>query len=118
MCTLHLKADKPQTKLTVLHQAVAVITSLEHQVRGTEIVTGQHGRANSTDERTALTNERRDSTDSTDEGAARTNGQHGRTDSMDDGQHGRTDSTDELYLQQSASALVHHRADRMNRVFF
>ena len=34
MCTLHLKTDKPQTKLTVLHQAVAVITSLEHQVRG------------------------------------------------------------------------------------
>ena len=53
MCTLHLKADKPQTKLTVLHQAVAVITSLEHQVRGSEIATGLHGRA---DERRAWTN--------------------------------------------------------------
>ncbi|KAM4573672.1 transcription factor 12-like [Odontesthes bonariensis] len=33
MCQLHLKSEKPQTKLLVLHQAVAVILSLEHQVR-------------------------------------------------------------------------------------
>ncbi|XP_045893505.1 transcription factor 12-like isoform X2 [Micropterus dolomieu] len=33
MCQLHLKSEKPQTKLLVLHQAVAVILSLEQQVR-------------------------------------------------------------------------------------
>lgn len=31
---LHLKSEKPQTKLLILHQAVAVILSLEQQVRG------------------------------------------------------------------------------------
>lgn len=34
MCELHLKSEKPQTKLLVLHQAVSVILSLEQQVRG------------------------------------------------------------------------------------
>uniref|UniRef100_A0AAZ3SHT2 BHLH domain-containing protein n=1 Tax=Oncorhynchus tshawytscha TaxID=74940 RepID=A0AAZ3SHT2_ONCTS len=34
MTQLHLKSEKPQTKLLVLHQAVAVILSLEQQVRG------------------------------------------------------------------------------------
>lgn len=34
MCQLHLKQDKAQTKLTILHSAVSVITTLEHQVRG------------------------------------------------------------------------------------
>lgn len=34
MCQMHLKSDKPQTKLLILHQAVAVILSLEQQVRG------------------------------------------------------------------------------------
>ena len=34
MCSMHLKSDKAQTKLTILHQAVGVITSLESQVRG------------------------------------------------------------------------------------
>lgn len=34
MCQLHLKSEKPQTKLLVLHQAVSVILSLEQQVRG------------------------------------------------------------------------------------
>ncbi|XP_074488723.1 transcription factor 12-like [Sebastes fasciatus] len=33
MCQLHLKSEKPQTKLLVLHQAVGVILSLEQQVR-------------------------------------------------------------------------------------
>ncbi|XP_029693107.1 transcription factor 4 isoform X3 [Takifugu rubripes] len=33
MCQMHLKSDKPQTKLLILHQAVAVILSLEQQVR-------------------------------------------------------------------------------------
>ncbi|KAM9496459.1 transcription factor 12-like [Clarias gariepinus] len=33
MCQLHLKSDKPQTKLLILHQAVAVILGLEQQVR-------------------------------------------------------------------------------------
>lgn len=33
MCQLHLNTEKPQTKLLVLHQAVAVILSLEQQVR-------------------------------------------------------------------------------------
>lgn len=34
MCMQHLKQDKAQTKLNILHQAVEVITTLEHQVRG------------------------------------------------------------------------------------
>jgi len=34
MCSLHLGNEKPQTKLTILQQAVNVITSLEQQVRG------------------------------------------------------------------------------------
>lgn len=34
MCQLHLSTEKPQTKLLILHQAVAVILSLEQQVRG------------------------------------------------------------------------------------
>ncbi|XP_034767962.1 transcription factor E2-alpha isoform X13 [Acipenser ruthenus] len=33
MCQLHLSADKPQTKLLILHQAVNVILNLEQQVR-------------------------------------------------------------------------------------
>ncbi|XP_064849345.1 transcription factor 12-like isoform X6 [Oncorhynchus masou masou] len=33
MVQLHLKSEKPQTKLLILHQAVAVILSLEQQVR-------------------------------------------------------------------------------------
>ncbi|XP_045887886.1 transcription factor 12 isoform X4 [Micropterus dolomieu] len=33
MCQLHLKSEKPQTKLLILHQAVAVILNLEQQVR-------------------------------------------------------------------------------------
>ncbi|XP_075998424.1 transcription factor 12-like isoform X2 [Genypterus blacodes] len=33
MVQLHLKSEKPQTKLLVLHQAVSVILSLEQQVR-------------------------------------------------------------------------------------
>lgn len=37
MVQLHLKSDKPQTKLLILHQAVAVILSLEQQVRGQQI---------------------------------------------------------------------------------
>jgi len=34
MCQMHLKIDKTQPKLTVLHQAVDVITQLEQRVRG------------------------------------------------------------------------------------
>ena len=34
MCAMHLEADKAQTKLNILHQAVAVITNLKNQVRG------------------------------------------------------------------------------------
>lgn len=41
MCQLHLKSEKPQTKLLVLHQAVAVILSLEQQVRG-QCIRGSH----------------------------------------------------------------------------
>lgn len=37
MCQLHLKSEKPQTKLLILHQAVAVILSLEQQVRGKQV---------------------------------------------------------------------------------
>ncbi|XP_056268298.1 transcription factor 12 isoform X2 [Pseudoliparis swirei] len=33
MCQLHLKNEKPVTKLLILHQAVTVILNLEHQVR-------------------------------------------------------------------------------------
>ena len=34
MCSIHLGDEKPQTKLTILQQAVNLITSLEQQVRG------------------------------------------------------------------------------------
>jgi hypothetical protein len=34
MCMAHLKSDKVETKLNVLHQAVEIITQLEQQVRG------------------------------------------------------------------------------------
>ena len=34
MCMVHLKTEKPQTKLLILQQAVIVITNLEQQVRG------------------------------------------------------------------------------------
>lgn len=34
MCMAHLKSDKVETKLTVLHQAVEIITQLEQRVRG------------------------------------------------------------------------------------
>ena len=37
MCQLHLKSEKPQTKLLILHQAVAVILNLEQQVRGQSV---------------------------------------------------------------------------------
>ncbi|KAI0237614.1 Transcription factor 12 [Lamellibrachia satsuma] len=33
MCSIHLEAEKPQTKLTILQQAVNIITNLEQQVR-------------------------------------------------------------------------------------
>lgn len=33
MCSMHLHTDKAQTKLTILHQAVAIISQLESQVR-------------------------------------------------------------------------------------
>lgn len=33
MCSIHMSADKPQTKLTVLQHAVSIITGLEQQVR-------------------------------------------------------------------------------------
>jgi len=38
MCQIHLKSDKAQTKLTVLQQAVDVITQLEARVRGRSFV--------------------------------------------------------------------------------
>ena len=34
MVQMHLKSDKPQTKLVILHQAVQVILALENEVRG------------------------------------------------------------------------------------
>lgn len=34
MCMVHLKTDKVESKLKILHQAVEVITTLEQQVRG------------------------------------------------------------------------------------
>jgi hypothetical protein len=34
MCAIHMRNDKPVTKLGVLQQAVNLITTLEHQVRG------------------------------------------------------------------------------------
>jgi hypothetical protein len=34
MCSIHMRNDKPVTKLGVLQQAVNLITTLEHQVRG------------------------------------------------------------------------------------
>lgn len=42
MCQLHLKSEKPQTKLLILHQAVAVILSLEQQVRGSSLTQPIH----------------------------------------------------------------------------
>ena len=38
MVVMHLKCDKAQTKLNILHQAVDVITSLEQQVRGQHLI--------------------------------------------------------------------------------
>ena len=35
ICQMHLKTDKPQTKLVILQQAVQVIMSLEIRLRGT-----------------------------------------------------------------------------------
>jgi len=37
MVALHMRHEKPQTKLGVLQQAVTLITTLEQQVRGTGI---------------------------------------------------------------------------------
>lgn len=37
MCTIHMNNEKPQTKLTILQQAVNVITGLEQQVRGISV---------------------------------------------------------------------------------
>lgn len=34
MCQMHTKSDKPQTKLTILQQAVQVIMTLEIELRG------------------------------------------------------------------------------------
>ncbi len=34
MCAIHMRNDKPVTKLGVLQQAVNLITTLEQQVRG------------------------------------------------------------------------------------
>ena len=34
ICQMHLKTDKPQTKLVILQQAVQVIMSLEIRLRG------------------------------------------------------------------------------------
>ena len=34
MCSIHMRNDKPVTKLGILQQAVNLITTLEHQVRG------------------------------------------------------------------------------------
>lgn len=42
MVQLHLKSEKPQTKLLILHQAVAVILNLERQVRGQFISAGSN----------------------------------------------------------------------------
>lgn len=40
MCMAHLKTDKVESKLNILHQAVEVITTLEQQVRGRNYETG------------------------------------------------------------------------------
>lgn len=34
MCSIHMRSDKPVTKLGILQQAVNLITTLEQQVRG------------------------------------------------------------------------------------
>ena len=34
MCQMHTKSDKPQTKLTILQQAVQVIMTMELELRG------------------------------------------------------------------------------------
>uniref|UniRef100_H2T6S1 Transcription factor E2-alpha n=1 Tax=Takifugu rubripes TaxID=31033 RepID=H2T6S1_TAKRU len=44
MCQLHLSAEKPQTKLGVLQQAVNVILNLEQQVRGQWVSREEEGR--------------------------------------------------------------------------
>jgi hypothetical protein len=46
MCSLHLSNDKPMTKLTILQEAVNVITALEQQVRGTDTSGHIHHDAN------------------------------------------------------------------------
>ena len=39
MCSQHTRSDKPLTKLTILQQAVVVITDLETRVRGMSSMT-------------------------------------------------------------------------------
>lgn len=38
MCSIHMRNDKPVTKLGILQQAVNLITTLEHQVRGMNMI--------------------------------------------------------------------------------
>jgi len=38
MCQMHTKSDKPQTKLTILQQAVQVIMTMELELRGKKII--------------------------------------------------------------------------------
>lgn len=44
MCQMHLKAEKAQTKLNILHQAVDVISSLEAAVRGQYMISENFNR--------------------------------------------------------------------------
>lgn len=45
MCMVHLKTDKIESKLNILHQAVEVISSLEQQVRGRRLTLRPEARA-------------------------------------------------------------------------
>jgi len=57
ICQMHLKTDKPQTKLVILQQAVQVIMSLEIRLRAASMMTGEEAPPSSQFEQPFLSNQ-------------------------------------------------------------